>query len=330
MALTVGAAACGSTPTTPNGGGASAIPLAITCPAALSATAAGSTLTLTYASPATVGGTLPVTSTCTPASGTAFSRGTTAVTCRATDAANASASCSFNVTVSGVPLLKGPTFLAFGDSFTEGEILSAALGLKRVDSARSYPHLLEVALQTRYSAQPVIVSNRGLSGESLTFVNDDGNPDRAEDTRLRYGQRLTVERPDAVLLLEGVNDLNVSGISNVNITDVLARMVREAYAAGAKQVYLATLPPQIPGKSRSGQAARVPDLNTLIRTTATTERATLVDVYAAMIGNINTMINAEDGLHPLPAGYQVMADTFLAAIRGNFEQAGTSSASAIR
>ena len=40
-----------------------------------------------------------------------------------------------------------------------------------------------------------------------------------------------------------------------------------------------------------------------------------------MIGNVTGLINGDDGLHPLPAGYQVMAQTFFDAIKSSFEKA---------
>ena len=147
---------------------------------------------------------------------------------------------------------------------------------------------------------------------------------------MRYGSALTVEKPDAVLLLEGVNDFNVVGVSDDDIVAVLQRMVREARSAGAQAVFVATLPPQIPGLLRSGNAARVAPFNTKLKAMAAAENATTVDVYAAMIGSVNTLINTDDGLHPLPAGYVVMAETFFTAIKSTFEQTGTSTTVRLR
>ena len=49
-----------------------------------------------------------------------------------------------------------------------------------------------------------------------------------------------------------------------------------------------------------------------------------------MIGSVNTLINTDDGLHPLPAGYVVMAETFFTAIKSTFEQTGTSTTVRLR
>lgn len=319
IASSVGLSACTSTPTTPasGSGGAAALPLALTCPASMATSSGATSVALTYAPPASTGGRLPVTTACSPASGSSFGRGATTVSCTATDSAGATASCTFMVTVTAAPLLKGTRFMAFGDSFTAGEILDASR-VKVVNAAKSYPTQLYNLLVARYTAQPITMSNRGESGELLTYRADDGSAQRSEETRLRYGSALTVDKPDAVLLLEGVNDLNTANTDD-DIVAVLGQMVREAYGAGAKAVFVATLPPQIPGLLRSGNAARVPGFNAKVKAMAAAENATPVDVYAAMIGNVSALINSEDGLHPLPAGYVVMAETFFAAIRQTFE-----------
>lgn len=315
---------CGPAPTAPKttGGGTTTVtlPLAVTCPASLTLSTPLASLSVAYAPAVTTGGVLPTTASCSPASQSAFPKGaTTPVLCTATDSAGQTATCTFAVKVDAVPVLKGTTFLAFGDSFTEGEVLSA-LRVTVVDRNRSYPMDLQHLLDARYTAQIPIVDNRGLSGH-IVLDHDPltGAVIRNADERERYTSALAELRPDAVLLLEGVNDLN-QGQSTTDIANVLATMVREAYAAGAKAVYLATQPPEIPGKSNSGQAEQLPDFNNKIRAAAAREGATLVDLYAAMIGDAANLINPEDGLHPYPAGYVVMAQTFFAAIKSNFEQ----------
>lgn len=319
---------CGSTPTTPgagSGGGTTPLTLAVTCPAAVTTSTAAASVGVSYAPPAATGGTQPVTASCSPASGSAFNRGTNTVTCSATDAVGKVATCTFAITVQSIPVLKGTKFLAFGDSITAGEVLNA-IRQPIVNAAKSYPTLLEAQLNSRYIAQVTFVQNYGASGEIL--MSDQGY--RSNETAARYNLALTAQRPDAVLLLEGANDFNSVGITDDQIAEVLRQMVREAFLGNAKAVYLATLTPQIPGLLRSSQAARVPTLNAKIRVIAQQEGATLVDIYAAMIGNVTTLINADDGLHPYPAGYAVMADTFNTAIKATFEQSTLSTVSKVR
>ena len=75
--------------------------LTINCPANLTADGelSGGTAQVSYPSPTTNG--TCVTVVCSPPSGSTFPSGTTTVTCTATDPSNASATCSFTVTVNG-------------------------------------------------------------------------------------------------------------------------------------------------------------------------------------------------------------------------------------
>ncbi len=84
---------------------------------------------VTYAVPSPAGGRAPATVNCSPASGDVFPVGPTRVTCTATDAAAATATCTFDVTVARVPQLTRTRFLAFGDSVTAGEVTAPVAGL---------------------------------------------------------------------------------------------------------------------------------------------------------------------------------------------------------
>src|SRR5262249_29732497 len=77
-------------------------PLSIICPTIPPATANnGRFANVSYASPTTSGGVAPVTTSCTPPSGSQFPVGSTQVTCSATDAARQVASCAVVATVTG-------------------------------------------------------------------------------------------------------------------------------------------------------------------------------------------------------------------------------------
>ena len=64
-------------------------------------------------------------------------------------------------------------------------------------------------------------------------------------------------------------------------------------------------------------------LNDSVRGLADREGATLVDIYAAMIGDLSLI--GPDDLHPTAQGHVVMAQTFFTAIKSNFEQTTVSS-----
>ena len=80
--------------------GNDAQPPTITCPGDVTTDASPTgTARVDYPEPETLDNCSSVTVTCTPASGSVFPTGTTAVSCTATDASNNSATCSFNVIV---------------------------------------------------------------------------------------------------------------------------------------------------------------------------------------------------------------------------------------
>ena len=71
---------------------------------------------MAFDQPQASGGAAPVTTTCTPQSGTQFTVGSTIVACQARDASSQVASCGFSVAVQATPQLQAARFLAFGDS----------------------------------------------------------------------------------------------------------------------------------------------------------------------------------------------------------------------
>ena len=252
---------------------------------------------------------------CTPGAGQVFSAGITPVSCTATDAAGAAASCAFPVTVLAAPALSRTHFLAFGDSITAGEVtvpLTPGFGSGRSPNYRqvviptvSYPTVLERLLVARYVAQRPYVVNAGSSGQ------------RAADAEPRLLSTLLVDRPDAVLLMMGYNDLG-SSTERLRAVATVERMAKDVRGYGAR-LFLATLTPGIPGRSRSLEPTAIVAFNDAIRTLAAGEDAVLVDIYQALLPNVNAWIGV-DGLHPSEAGYAVIAETFYAAIRADLEE----------
>lgn len=313
-------ASCGGdTPTAPTG--PQVQPFLIQCPAdVIGQSLNGAPVSLQVPAPTTSGGVLPVTVSCSPA-GTPFAVGTTRVTCAASDARNAAASCTFNINVAPPPLSR-TVFLAFGDSMTEGEITvpattsTGAIGADGFPNFRlivvpseSYPTKLLGLMRARYftQAQQFVVTNAGKSGEW------------AVDGARRLPGVLAATRPQVVLLLSGANDLeaqaNAAGVNNALVG--LQTMVRAARASGAA-VFIATLPPGRAGGRLSLPPSLIQAVNDGIRAGAPVEGATLVDLNVAMAPNVTTLIGI-DGLHPTEAGYQRMAETFFTTIRTAFE-----------
>jgi lysophospholipase L1-like esterase len=282
-------------------------------------TATSSTgIAVTYSVPVALGGVAPVQVACLPAPASVFAVGSTTVRCTATDARQTSTSCSFSVTVNPpVPQIARTRFLAFGDSMTAGEITASVgatsegsrnLRLAIVPSA-AYPTQLLTQLRARYTLQAsqLQVLNAGWAGEW------------AEDGALRLPGLLASNRPEAVLLMEGTNELGALGTPGIaRASRAIDTMAREVRNRGAR-LFLATVPPTRTTGSNRIPPALIDSLNAAIRTTARGENAVLVDVFTALSADVTRYIGV-DGLHPTEAGYQRIAETFFAAIRADLER----------
>ena len=312
LAAAAATAGCGDTPTAPSPPPAQ---LTLTCPAAQTAVSTtGEPVAVTWQGPTAQGGTPPIQTTCTQASGSTFPVGTTSVGCSATSAApNQSATCAFPVTVTRPPQLAVTKFMAFGDSITWGQDSAPAgfLAYPIPAPSYSYPSQLQSALVARYAGQSFAVANEGWPGEMI-------------DTGLgRLPSALTTNTPDVVLLLHGANDLlnSPSSATTVYIAGKLRDMVRVAKTrVAANRVLLATFPPQFVGTPphRGAGAPFVPELNQRIAAVAQSEGATFVDLYAAFPPGGKPYIGV-DGLHPTQQGFALMAQAFGKVIQDTFE-----------
>ena len=310
--------ACGHSPTS------ATPPLALACPSVSPYTSLdGAPQVVNYALPTLAGGHQPVGIACTPASGSSFPVGQDPVNCTATDAKKQTAMCTFTVVVQPPPIIAVTSFLAFGDSITWGEdgtngpSTTQAWHPEVQLTGQTYPDDLEKELQARYLQQMPTVTECGYRGETLTVQQDDGSwvPNQAAVDR--FLTNIGTGQYRAVLIMEGSNDLSVSRDSNVMgpAVGVLQTMVDSAKAAGMHP-FLATIPPMVPpgDPSRTAGSALVPAYDNMIKTLAGNEGVPLVDVYGAFGTNAPTLIGF-DGLHPNAAGYQLIADTFFAAIK---------------
>jgi lysophospholipase L1-like esterase len=319
---------CGSGPTGPT-----PTTLAISCPVAQSAQSLdGSAVIVTYPNPTVSGGDGVLSTTCTPATGTRFNVGTTNVTCTAQDTKKQTASCAFQVTVTRVHRISATRFVAFGDSMTEGFLspcpvkpltdLDAVLadlalfsGLRPPGfSAVAYPVKLQSMLSARYAAQSITVTNEGNGGET------------AAAGALDLPRVLNNDMPQALLLLEGINDIHTGSPTQASAIPTVIASLRTMVQEGKRRgmtVFLATLLPERKGSCRSfdwnDNIEDVVPADTQIRSLAASEGVTLVDLYPAFTGSLDTMLGP-DGLHPSEAGYQRMADLFYAAIMQKLEQ----------
>jgi lysophospholipase L1-like esterase len=294
----------------------------IMCPANQIVVAPGPSIIVSYPPPVATDGTPPLTTTCKPTSGSSFPIGVNDVVCTTTDAIERQATCTFQVVITPAPVLKGTNFLAFGDSITAGEVTNPSY-LLVVRPDLSYPTDLQKLMTPRYISQTVAVTNCGFSNEHavdgvdrLRSVLAGGSCDSTAQAARRL---LGASSFDALLLLEGINDLNTGDSGAISsVRDALRSDIRNAKSAGLKQVFLSTLTPAF-----VFGGDRVSAMNDEIRSLAASEGVVLVDSYAVFGGQSTTLIGV-DGLHPTTEGYQVMAQTFFAQIQANFETTATS------
>jgi lysophospholipase L1-like esterase len=322
--------ACGST-TSPTPPPPTEDPPTIVCPTAQTIPlVTGTSIAVTFPNPTISNGKPPVTSACTPPSGSVFNVGATSVSCTATDALQRTATCSFAITVTAPtpPKLIVTRFVSFGDSITAGENgvdggpdtsylcvpkVTSTGGIRQrviLPDAQTYPGQLQAQLSARYTTQLPTVLNRGCPGEYASPVNG--------STRARFDAIVSTGQYDVVLIMEGSNDLFEPVWSDpvTAAANSLRSLVTDAKATGVRPL-LATIPPMNPAGRRGGGAMLVSSLNDRIYQVAAAENLAIVDVYAAFNGNLSLL--GDDGLHPTAAGYEVIAKTFADAIRSTLE-----------
>jgi lysophospholipase L1-like esterase len=234
--------------------------------------------------------------------------GSTTVMCTATDARQRLASCSFSVTVTLPPRISATRFVAFGDSITEGLPRSIRPTLLIPSPPGSYPAQLQTLLTERYTAQVEVIAvlDEGIGGETV-----DAGIRRLPDV-------LAADAPGALLLMEGVNDLNAFGSAAIQpVVDGLRTMIRLARGRGIP-VFVGTLLPQRAGGEKAGAVNLIVPANDAIRPMVVAEGATLVDLYQAFGGTPDPWISS-DGLHTTDQGNKRIAETFFDAIRARFE-----------
>jgi lysophospholipase L1-like esterase len=284
-------------------------PPELTCPAPVTVSALTSVgAEVTYALPESRKGQGTVSVACTPSSGTRFPVGVTEAQCVATDALSRTGSCTFSVTVAGPPRLGRTRIMAFGDSLTEGQtILSNDPYDLFAPPATAYPTVLRQLLSARYTDQTITVFNRGLPGE------------QASRALSRFIANFVADAPDVVVLMEGYNDVRQTTNDVLGIDNALrgnSELAREARRRGAR-VFLCTLAPGRPGRIEIQRSA-LDFINQRLRQIAVSEGAVLVDVFSALLPEVNANVTI-DGLHLTPLGYRRVAETVFAAIRADLE-----------
>src|SRR5687768_15243415 len=142
------------------------------------------------------------------------------------------------------PRLLRTRFMAFGDSFTAGEVTnpasnSGSIAKLIVVPTASYPAVLQSRLRATYTEQAVLIS-----------VNNAGEPsERILDGAQRFPGVYDSLRPDVVLIMEGVNGLPLVG-PDIS-TGVMRIMVQHA-KAGNSRVFVRSEERRVGKECRSG------------------------------------------------------------------------------
>ena len=198
------------------------------------------------------------------------------------------------------------TVVAFGDSITEGYATSR-------DADRSWPAVLARRLQANKATQRVAVVNEGISGNQVLR-------DGAGQSALARLDRdvLVVPGVKWVILLEGINDINLrgrfEGPDAVTAADLIwgyQQIIERCHLRNLK-IIGATITPEegVPTASERGEAIRQ-TVNRWIREPGHFDA--VIDFDAVMRDSqrpirLNSKYDPGDHIHPNDTGNQAMAD----------------------
>jgi lysophospholipase L1-like esterase len=150
--------------------------------------------------------------------------------------------------------------------------------------------------------------NRGISGQT------------SPQMVLRFRQDVIALQPKVVVILAGTNDIagNTGPMTPEQTEDNLASMADLATANHIRVVLCSVLPAfDFPWRPGLTPAPKVIALNAWIKAYAAEKGYVYVDYYSAMKderGGLPATLS-KDGVHPLPAGYAIMAPLVEAGIR---------------
>lgn len=229
-----------------------------------------------------------------------------------------------SVTVPAPNALGGTRFLAFGDSITFGVESSFDEDEPPIlaPAGADYPAQLDDRLEAQFTAQDFVVDNFGAPGESAAAAVSSG----------RFLQALASRRPQGVLILEGINDLN-QGRSIGDTVNALAQMVSiaqlyEATALVATMYQTCVSVEPGSGRVRENSHDRIVAFNSAVRAmVANRQDVYLVDLAPAFGNNCGPSggvgLLGNDGLHPTVAGFTRLATTFDTVLRSAFAVRGS-------
>jgi lysophospholipase L1-like esterase len=206
-------------------------------------------------------------------------------------------------------------FLAIGDSITFGTLSQFDVPVAGVCSPAdppgyAYPNVLHTWLNQSHGPQGFLVQNCGVPGEGTN------------GGLARLQTLLTQFRPQGLLLLEGINDLNIGSsigqvVTNLETMVEIARLHNvTVFVANMFQTYPSDSP-EPENRHRENSHTQIAAFNSAIaQMVSGRQNVYLVDLYHAF-GNNRSFVG-NDGLHPTEDGFERMALWFRATIEQVF------------
>jgi len=138
---------------------------------------------------------------------------------------------------------------------------------------------------------------------------------------LRFQQDVIALHPSTVVILAGTNDVagNNGPASDEEIEANLLSMIELAQHHHIRVVLLTLVPAaHYPWADKVQPVPRIAALNTWIRAEAAREHLGLADVFPAMATPEGALLGdlGDDGVHPNPAGYAVIAKVLEPVLMG--------------
>jgi acyl-CoA thioesterase I len=160
-----------------------------------------------------------------------------------------------------------------------------------------------------FSGKPYI--NRGIGGQTTPQM------------LVRFRQDVIDLHPNVVVILAGTNDIagNTGPMRNEDIEANLASMAELSRAHGIRVVLSSVLPvhnytEQSKELFAERSPARILELNSWLKDYSSKNKIVYLDYFSAVVDDKGLLKKelADDGLHPNPAGYKIMAPLADAAI----------------